>query len=73
MYELKYPKGDRQAKEIENRLGELSLAFKIKHLSPASKEIVLVEGQKEIVGPSAIHAHLNELKAELHHWYYCNC
>jgi hypothetical protein len=50
----------------------MSLTFKVEKLVQKN-EIVLHEGKKEIRGYDAIHSHLDELKKELHHWYYCNC
>jgi len=57
---------------LEERLGQMSLAFKTE-LNSDLKEIVLAEGQKEVIGFENINAHLDELKKELHNWYYCNC
>ena len=59
-------------REIEEKLKELSLAFKKEQIS-AKKSPVLVDGRKEIVGKNAILEHLRLLEGELNAWYYCDC
>ena len=58
--------------EIEDKLKELSLAFKKEQVS-AKKSPTLVDGKKEIVGKKAILEHLRLLEGELNAWYYCDC
>lgn len=72
MYILKFSKKNKEATQLEERLGQMSLAFKTE-LNSDLNEIVLAEGQKEVIGFKNINAHLDELNKELHNWYYCNC
>ncbi len=58
--------------EIEDKLKELSLAFKKEQVS-GQKSPILVDGKKKIVGKKAILEHLRLLEGELNAWYYCDC
>ncbi len=58
--------------EIEDKLKELSLAFK-KIQTNKQKALILVDGKDEIVGKKAILEHLRLLEGELNSWYYCDC
>lgn len=59
-------------KEIEDKLKELSLAFKKKQIDTL-KSLVLVDGRTKITGKKAILEHLRLLEGELNSWYYCDC
>ena len=59
-------------KEIEDKLIELSLAFKKKQIATL-KSLVLVDGQTKIMGRKAILEHLRLIEGELNSWYYCDC
>jgi len=58
--------------EIEDKLKELSLAFK-KTQTSKQKSLVLIDGKNKIVGKKAILEHLRLLEGELNSWYYCDC
>ena len=59
-------------KEIEDKLKELSLAFK-KQQKKSSKSLVLIDGKTKIKGKKAILEHLLQIEGELNSWYYCDC
>jgi len=69
---LEYNVSNAIVAEIEDKLKELSLAFKTAQTSKRQSP-VLVDGKKEIVGQKAILEHLRLLESELNSWYYCDC
>ena len=72
MIVLKFSKKDNRVNELEERLRQMSLAFKAEQV-PGLQAVVLAEGQQKMEGHEAIHTHLDKLAGELHQWYYCNC
>jgi len=69
---LEYHDSNAIVTEIEDKLKELSLAFK-KAQTSKKNAITLVDGKKKIVGKKAIFEHLRLLEGELNSWYYCDC
>lgn len=69
---LKYPPKALQRTELEDRLRQLSLAFRSEE-DPKLEEPVLIEGRISYTGTANIMAHLDELARELYFWQYCNC
>lgn len=69
---LQYAEPNQQVLELEERLKELSLAFR-SEVQPTLGQLRLIDGQQKISGFDAIQVHLDELSKELHQWYYCNC
>ena len=70
---LKYPNNTTQDFiEIESQLKTLSLAFNAVENQTLSN-IILEDGEQQIIGKKAIIKHLDELSEELEQWYYCNC
>ncbi len=69
---LKYPALTPATQALEERLAQLSLAFKTEH-DPTLETPVLIEGNTTIAGIEYIAKHLDQLAGELHSWWYCNC
>lgn len=69
---LEFQKKDKDSKEIEERLKELSLAYKTID-NQDSTEIILIDSSEKVIGKEAILEHLEKLSGELNQWYYCNC
>ena len=73
MITLSYARRDKAlAEKIEKILQDSSLAYQIEKRSDR-KEISLKDGNLNIKGENEILEHLDELRAELHQWYYCAC
>ena len=72
MFILKYAEQDALAKEVEQKLQELSLSFKIQKEATLS-ETTLVDGDHILTGQADIMQHLEDLSGELFTWYYCDC
>lgn len=63
---------NRAHKDIEERIISMSLAHEVEKV--ADLEIpILIDGREEIKGLKAIDLHLDQLKDELHNWYYGSC
>lgn len=72
MYILQYPNSTAQVQELEDRLRQLSLAYKVEQRTEL-EEIQLNDGEKLVQGFTSIQLRLDALQAELRHWYYCDC
>ncbi|MBX2876894.1 MAG: hypothetical protein KTR30_32550 [Saprospiraceae bacterium] len=72
MITLQYAERNGPVQEIEEKLKELSLAFRTESVAQLVN-LQLIDGTKQVKGLAAIQAHLDELSKELHQWYYCNC
>ena len=72
MITIKYSNYDQEVKDIEERLKDMSLAFKLKKEdelgTPVFEDVIIrVEGQEKIK------AELDKLQEELKQWWYCSC
>ncbi len=69
---LQYSTQSPQLLEVEEKLKDLSLAYKKEELAVATQPILL-EGGNRIEGKEAILEYLKEIEGELHQWYYGSC
>lgn len=69
---LEYRASNAVVAEIEDKLKELSLAFKKKQ-TDTIKSLTLIDGKTKIKGKKAIFKHLRLIEGELNAWYYCDC
>ena len=72
MFILKYAQKNAEVTEIEDRLKQMSLSFKLEKREDLS-EIILEEDKTRFSGFKSINDHLDQLSGELNSWYYCNC
>ncbi|MFK7903851.1 MAG: hypothetical protein AB8B69_01940 [Chitinophagales bacterium] len=69
---LKYQKRTAEVLEIEEKLTELSLAYKTELQEDAIQPILFESGQN-VEGKEAIFLRIEEIAGELHKWYYGSC
>lgn len=69
---LKYPSETPLTKELEERLIQLSLAYR-KETDENLEAPLLVEGKITRSGEKDINEHLDGLARELYFWQYCSC
>ena len=70
--DLVYHKKTEEVNIIEERLKELSLAYKL--VKTEDKDgLALVDGSKSYVGLEEMIAYVNLLDKEKGQWYYCDC
>lgn len=72
MITLYYSKKTAGVTQLEERLIEMSLGYKIKEKGKIST-VELRDGDQRYKGFVAIHKHLDEVQGELKKWWYCNC
>jgi hypothetical protein len=72
MITLKFAQPTNESQQIEERLKELSLAYKTE-TSISSKQVELTDGTTNVQGHEAIQNYLDQLSGELNQWYYCAC
>ena len=70
--ELHFSNKTKEIREIEDRIREMSLAYKI-----ISKQDIIepaiVDGSKKYLGIDIMNAYLDQLDQEKEQWYYCSC
>lgn len=72
MYILRSHSKTKEMIEIEDRLKNHSLAYKVE-LDDNLEILSLKDNDLSILGFTAIVKHLDELSGELNQWYYCDC
>lgn len=72
MITLKFAQPTNESQQIEERLKELSLAYKTE-TNISSKQVELTDGITNVQGHEAIQNYLDQLSSELGQWYYCAC
>lgn len=72
MFLLKFAEKNKEAKEVENRLKQLSLSFK-SEVDESITSVVLEEDGTQFSGLESINNHLEKVSSELNSWYYCDC
>ncbi|MCR9287284.1 MAG: hypothetical protein NXI23_07885 [Bacteroidetes bacterium] len=72
MFLLKFAEKNKEAKEVENRLKQLSLSFK-SEIDESITSVVLEEDGTQFSGLESINNHLEKVSSELNSWYYCDC
>ena len=72
MLQFKYPVKSDAVTELEDRLQQLSLAFK-SEMDAALEMPILIEGTTTISGLQNIVGHLDQLAGELYIWRHRNC
>lgn len=72
MFILKFAEKNKEVREVESRLEEMSLAFKLEK-DDALDTVVLEEDNTKYSGLKAINEYLEKLNGELKSWYYCDC
>ncbi|MEZ4985147.1 MAG: hypothetical protein R2795_08955 [Saprospiraceae bacterium] len=72
MIKLEIPRKDELHLSLVDKLTELALAHQVR-INKSLKEAVLSDGDTVMSGTSAIQHYLEELKQELHSWWYCAC
>lgn len=70
MIQLFY-KDENDVAEVLSKVKDLSLA--IQHQMNSKNQIMLADGQHEVIGVQNILIYLNDLESELHIWRYCGC
>lgn len=72
MYIIQYSVEDILLKEIQSKLEDLSLAFKVE-VQPNLSNPILRNSENIWTERETIFAHLNQTEEELKRWHYCNC
>ncbi len=72
MITIQYSDYDTSVQHIEERLKEMSLAFRLKQ-DDNIQRVVFEDGNIRLEGLEKIDPELDKLQSELKQWWYCNC
>jgi len=70
MIQIKYSEKDKNFHEVMEQITSMTLDHST---TQYDGPLLLEEGSKRVEGKSNILNYLEDLRKELHSWYYCNC